>query len=158
MPRAMLPEVRPSSDIYGVTAPHHFFGSEVPICGAAGDQQAALFGQACYRRRHGEKHVRHRLFHADEYGQEGDPFRQRSADDDRLGAGSGVEYALEGSIFVAGSAVQWLRDGLRMIETAAESEQYASKVSQRTAFTSCRRSSVSELRTGKATCAARCSG
>lgn len=128
VPKSMLPEVRPSSEIYGHTASKHFFGHEVPIAGIAGDQQAALFGQACFEQgmvkntygtgcfmlmNTGEKAVRseHGLLTTLAWGIDGK-----------------VTYALEGSIFVAGSALQWLRDGLRMFRDSAESEQYATRV------------------------------
>lgn len=128
IPSSMLPEVRPSSEIYGHVAKKHFFGVEVPIAGIAGDQQAALFGQACYEKgmvkntygtgcfmlmNTGETAVRskHGLLTTIAWGIEGK-----------------VEYALEGSIFVAGSAIQWLRDGLRMFRDSSESERYAEKV------------------------------
>lgn len=129
VPRAMLPEVRPSSHLYGVTVPHHFFGLEVPICGAAGDQQAALFGQACYQEGMVKNTYGTGCFMLMNTGKKAIRSANGLLTTIAWGLDSGVEYALEGSIFVAGSAVQWLRDGLRMIETAAESEQYASKVS-----------------------------
>ncbi|MDN4493342.1 glycerol kinase GlpK [Ureibacillus aquaedulcis] len=128
IPSSMLPEVRPSSEIYGHVSKKHFFGVEVPIAGIAGDQQAALFGQACFESgmvkntygtgcfmlmNTGEKAVRseHGLLTTIAWGIDGK-----------------VEYALEGSIFVAGSAIQWLRDGLRMLRDSSESEQYAQRV------------------------------
>src|SRR5690606_38210781 len=128
VPSPMLPEVRPSSEIYSRTVPQHFFQQEVPIAGAAGDQQAALFGHACFDTgmakntygtgcfmlmNTGEKPVmsNHGLLTTIAWGLEGK-----------------VEYALEGSIFVAGSAIQWLRDGLRMIDDSPSSEEYAMKV------------------------------
>ncbi|MGE7918296.1 glycerol kinase GlpK [Viridibacillus sp. NPDC093762] len=128
VPASMLPEVRPSSEIYAYTAEDCFFGHEAPIAGIAGDQQAALFGQACFDSgmvkntygtgcfmlmNTGEKAVKsdHGLLTTIAWGIDGK-----------------VEYALEGSIFVAGSSIQWLRDGLRMIRNAHESEQYAEKV------------------------------
>ncbi|RWR11636.1 glycerol kinase GlpK [Siminovitchia fortis] len=128
VPSPMLPEVRPSSEIYSRTVPQHFFQQEVPIAGAAGDQQAALFGHACFDTgmakntygtgcfmlmNTGEKPVmsNHGLLTTIAWGLEGR-----------------VEYALEGSIFVAGSAIQWLRDGLRMIDDSPSSEEYAMKV------------------------------
>lgn len=128
VPKVMLPEVRSSSEVYGTTIPYHFFGEEVPIAGAAGDQQSALFGQACYDpgtvkttygtgcfmlMNTGEKPVasEHGLITSIAWGIEGK-----------------VEYALEGSIFVSGSAIQWLRDGLRMFRDAKDSEAYASRV------------------------------
>ena len=128
VPRAMLPEVKPSSHHYGVTVPHHFFGREVPICGAAGDQQSALFGQACYQEGMVKNTYGTGCFMLMNTGKKAVRSGNGLLTTIAWGLDSGVEYALEGSIFVAGSAVQWLRDGLRMIETAAESEQYARKV------------------------------
>ncbi len=128
VPTSMLPEVKQSSEIYGYVSKNHFFGTSVPIAGIAGDQQAALFGQACYESgmvkntygtgcfmlmNTGEKAVRsnHGLLTTIAWGIDGK-----------------VHYALEGSIFVAGSAIQWLRDGLRMLRNSAESENYAERV------------------------------
>lgn len=128
IPKAMLPEVRGSSEIYAHTTDYHFFGHRVPIAGAAGDQQAALFGQRCYIQgsmkntygtgcfmlmNTGEKPVQsdHGLITTIAWGVDGK-----------------VQYALEGSIFVAGSAVQWLRDGLRMLRSSKDSEDYAKRV------------------------------
>lgn len=128
VPKSMLPDVRPSSEVYGHTASKHFFGREVPIAGIAGDQQAALFGQACYEEgmvkntygtgcfmlmNTGEKAVRseHGLLTTLAWGVDGK-----------------VNYALEGSIFVAGSALQWLRDSLRMFRDSSQSEAYAKRV------------------------------
>ncbi|WP_342553260.1 glycerol kinase GlpK [Paenibacillus sp. FSL R7-0652] len=128
IPKAMLPEVRGSSEIYAHTTDYHFFGHRVPIAGAAGDQQAALFGQRCYTQgsmkntygtgcfmlmNTGEKpvHSDHGLITTIAWGVDGK-----------------VQYALEGSIFVAGSAVQWLRDGLRMLRSSKDSEDYAKRV------------------------------
>jgi len=67
VPKSMLPEVRPSSEIYANTIDYHFFGHQVPIAGVAGDQQAALFGQACYQEGMAKKYVRYRLLHVDEH-------------------------------------------------------------------------------------------
>jgi glycerol kinase len=128
VPKSMLPEVKPSSEVYAHSVDYHFFGKEVPIAGAAGDQQAALFGQACFDKgmakntygtgcfmlmNTGEKAVRseHGLLTTIAWGLDGK-----------------IEYALEGSIFVAGSAIQWLRDGMRMLKDAEDSESYAKKV------------------------------
>lgn len=128
IPASMLPEVKSSSEIYGYTDEIHFFGEATPIAGIAGDQQAALFGQACFESgmvkntygtgcfmlmNTGEKAVKsdHGLLTTIAWGIDGK-----------------VEYALEGSIFVAGSAVQWLRDGLRMFRDSSDSEDYATRV------------------------------
>ncbi|PCF65020.1 glycerol kinase [Staphylococcus intermedius] len=128
VPKAMLPEVRPSSEIYCETIDYHFFGQNVPIAGIAGDQQAALFGQACFER--GDV--------KNTYGTGG--FMLMNTGEEAVKSGNGllttiaygidgkVNYALEGSIFVSGSAIQWLRDGLRMINSAPQSEDYAKRV------------------------------
>lgn len=128
VPASMLPDVRPSSEVYGYTDPVVFLGAEVPIAGAAGDQQAALFGQTCFKPGMAKNTYGTGCFMLMNTGD------QLYESDNGLlttiawGIDGKVEYALEGSIFVAGSAVQWLRDGLRLIETAPDSEYYAKKV------------------------------
>jgi glycerol kinase len=128
VPASMLPEVRSSSEVYGNTVPHHFFGSSVPIAGMAGDQQAALFGQACYVKGMAKNTYGTGCFMMMNTGTEPVVSEHGLLTTIAWGIGDRIEYALEGSIFVAGSAVQWLRDGLRMIRTASESETYAEKV------------------------------
>ncbi|MCR4653626.1 MAG: glycerol kinase GlpK [Eubacterium sp.] len=127
IPRCMLPEVVPSSQVYGV-ADAQFFGAEIPIGGAAGDQQAALFGQTGF----GAGEVKNT------YGTGGfllmntgvDPVFSRNGLVTTIawGMNGTVNYALEGSIFVAGAAIQWLRDELRLIDSAMDSEYMAKKV------------------------------
>lgn len=126
IPKEMLPEVRPSSEIYGKTVSYHMFGQEVPIAGVAGDQQAALFGQNCFEAGNIKNTYGTGCFILMNTGNK--PVDSAnglvttiaaSVDDDQ------VQYALEGSVFVAGSAVQWLRDGLRMVEKASQTEKYA---------------------------------
>ena len=183
VPKQMLPEVKESSEIYAKTIDYHFFGQEVPIAGIAGDQQAALFGQACFDRgdvkntygtggfmlmNTGEEAAKTIDYHF--FGQEvpiagiaGDQqaalfgqacfdrgdvkntygtggFMLMNTGEEAVKSESGllttiaygldgkVNYALEGSIFVSGSAIQWLRDGLRMINSAPQTENYASRV------------------------------
>ncbi|WPZ19643.1 glycerol kinase GlpK [Geobacillus subterraneus] len=128
VPKAMLPEVRPSSQVYAKTVPHHFFGVEVPIAGAAGDQQAALFGQACFTEGMAKNTYGTGCFMLMNTGEKAVQSKHGLLTTIAWGIDGKVEYALEGSIFVAGSAIQWLRDGLRMIKTAADSEAYAEKV------------------------------
>ncbi|MFS0824427.1 glycerol kinase GlpK [Bacillus sp. 1P02SD] len=128
VPKSMLPEVRPSSDIYATTAPFHFFGQEVPIAGAAGDQQAALFGQACYEKGMVKNTYGTGCFMLMNTGEKAVPSKHGLLTTIAWGINGKVEYALEGSIFVAGSAIQWLRDGLRMFKDAKDSERYAQKV------------------------------
>jgi glycerol kinase len=128
VPASMLPEVRQSSEVYDKTVPYHFFGYEVPIAGIAGDQQAALFGQTCYEEGEEKNTYGIGCFMLMNTGE-----KAVSSDHGLLttivwGVDGKVEYALEGSIFVAGSAIQWLRDGLRMLTHAKDSEGYATKV------------------------------
>ena len=129
IPRSMLPEVKPSSYLYGETAEYHFFGKRVPIAGIAGDQQAALFGQGCFEVGMVKNTYGTGCFLLMQTGE-----KPVSSDNGLLttiawGLDGRVEYALEGSVFVAGSAVQWLCDGLRMIKSAAQTEEYADRVS-----------------------------
>jgi glycerol kinase len=129
VPRSMLPEIRPSSQVYGETDPEAFFGASVPVAGAVGDQQAALFAQACFEQGQakntygtgsfvlmntGRDAVEHQksLLRTIAYGLEDSP----------------VEYALEGAILVTGSAVQWLRDELQIIDKAEDTEALAASL------------------------------
>ncbi|SDE29728.1 glycerol kinase [Paenibacillus sp. UNCCL117] len=128
IPRAMLPEVRSSSEVYAHTVEHHFFGCRTPIAGMAGDQQAALFGQACFEKGMVKNTYGTGCFMLMNTGEQAVASRHGLLTTIAWGIGGKVEYALEGSIFVAGSALQWLRDGLRMIKSAADSEAYASRV------------------------------
>lgn len=129
IPKSMLPEVRSSSEVYGTTQDHHFQGEEVPIAGVAGDQQAALFGQACYKKGMAKNTYGTGCFMLMNTGEEGVKSKNGLLTTIAWGINGKIEYALEGSIFVAGSAIQWLRDGLRMIKSAEDSESYATKVS-----------------------------
>lgn len=128
IPRSMLPEVKPSSCVYAHTAKYHFYNQEIPIAGIAGDQQAALFGQMCFKEGMAKNTYGTGCFLLMNTGTK--PIRSRHGLVTTIawGLDGKVEYALEGSVFVAGSAIQWLRDGLRMIETAPESEELAAKV------------------------------
>lgn len=128
VPANMLPEVRPSSEIYGNVAGKHFFGHEVPISGIAGDQQAALFGQACFEKGMVKNTYGTGCFMLMNTGQEAVKSKHGLLTTIAWGYEGKVTYALEGSIFVAGSAIQWLRDGLRIIRTSEQSESYATKV------------------------------
>ncbi|HEX7065478.1 MAG TPA: glycerol kinase GlpK [Bacillales bacterium] len=129
VPKAMLPEVRSSSEVYAETATHHFFGENVPIAGAAGDQQAALFGQACFEEGMVKNTYGTGCFVLMKTGSQPVSSKKGLLTTIAWGLDGRVEYALEGSIFVAGSAIQWLRDGLRMLKSASESEKYAERVS-----------------------------
>jgi len=128
VPKSMLPEVRQSSEVYAYTVDYHFFGYTVPIAGIAGDQQAALFGQACFEKGMAKNTYGTGCFMLMNTGEEGVKSNHGLLTTLAWGVDGKVEYALEGSIFVAGSAIQWLRDGLRMIDNAPESENYATKV------------------------------
>ena len=123
----MLPQVKESSEIYGETDPS-FFGGRIPVAGAAGDQQAALFGQACFEK--GET--------KNTYGTGG--FLLMNAGDKPVFSNNGlvttigwglngeITYVLEGSVFVAGAAIQWLRDELHLVDSASDTEYFAGKV------------------------------
>lgn len=128
IPLAMLPEVRPSVGDFGVTDQGTFGGALIPISGVAGDQHAALFGQGCFESGMAKNTYGTGCFMLMNTGEK--PVRSKSGLLTTIawGMDGSVSYALEGSIFIAGAAIQWLRDGLRMIETAADSEYYAGKV------------------------------
>ncbi|MGG2093370.1 glycerol kinase GlpK [Bacillus sp. S13(2024)] len=128
VPASMLPEVRPSSEVYGHTVDYHFFGQNVPIAGIAGDQQAALFGQACFGEGMAKNTYGTGCFMLMNTGEKAVASEHGLLTTIAWGLNGKVEYALEGSIFVAGSAIQWLRDGLRMFQDASESEVYAARV------------------------------
>ncbi|MDW0111703.1 glycerol kinase GlpK [Sporosarcina saromensis] len=128
IPMAMLPEVRMSSEIYAHTDASIFFGAEVPIAGAAGDQQCALFGQACFHEGMAKNTYGTGCFMLLNTGAEPVQSDNGLLTTIAWGIDGNVTYALEGSVFVAGSAIQWLRDGLRMIQKAEDSERYANKV------------------------------
>ncbi|MGA9175233.1 MAG: glycerol kinase GlpK, partial [Thermoactinomyces sp.] len=128
IPASMLPEVRSSSEEYTVTDPGLFFGEEVPISGIAGDQQAALFGQVCFEQGMAKNTYGTGCFMLMNTGSKAVRSKHGLLTTIAWGIDGKVEYALEGSIFIAGSAVQWLRDGLQLIQTAAESEEFAVKV------------------------------
>ena len=128
VPQAMLPEVRPSSFRYGHTTPD-IFGAEIPIAGIAGDQQASLFGQACFAPGMAKNTYGTGCFLLVHTGDR--PVASESGLLTTIAASpteGRPEYALEGSIFIAGAAIQWLRDGLQMIAHSAESEAVAASV------------------------------
>lgn len=128
IPKSMLPEVRSSSEVYANTIDYHFFGESVPIAGIAGDQQAALFGQACFEKGMAKNTYGTGCFMLMNTGEKAVTSDHGLLTTIAWGLNGKIEYALEGSIFVAGSAIQWLRDGLRMIKDAKHSEEYATKV------------------------------
>jgi len=128
IPDSMLPEVKPSSYIYGYTDHQTFGGADIPIAGAAGDQQAALFGQGCFTPGMIKNTYGTGCFIVLNTGES--PIRSRNGLLSTIawGIDGKIEYALEGSVFIAGAAVQWLRDGLRVIGSAEESERLARSV------------------------------
>ncbi|HHW4681197.1 MAG TPA: glycerol kinase GlpK, partial [Xylella taiwanensis] len=128
VPAAMLPDVRSSSDIYGSTQTPYFHGAHIPIAGIAGDQQAALFGQACFEPGMAKNTYGTGCFMLMHTGQKAVESKNGLLTTIAWGINGNIEYALEGSIFVAGSVVQWLRDGLRMLGKARDSQAYADRV------------------------------
>ena len=128
IPMGMLPEVRNSSEVYTTTEKSIFFGEEIPIAGIAGDQQAALFGQTCFKKGMAKNTYGTGCFMLLNTGDEAVRSENGLLTTIAWGLNGKVTYALEGSVFVAGSAIQWLRDGLRMIKTVADSEKYGEKV------------------------------
>ncbi|HEX5064528.1 MAG TPA: glycerol kinase GlpK [Myxococcota bacterium] len=127
VPRAMLPEVRASSGVFGV-ADREWFGAEIPVAGIAGDQQAALFGQRCTSPGQAKNTYGTGCFLLMNTGEKAPRSQSGLVTTIAWGFGGKVEYALEGSVFVTGSAVQWLRDGLRIVQSAAETEALARSV------------------------------
>jgi glycerol kinase len=127
VPRAMLPEVCDTSGVFGVTDPE-WFGAEIPIAGIAGDQQAALFGQGCTRPGQAKNTYGTGCFLLMNTGGQARVSESGLITTIGWGIGGEISYALEGSIFVAGSAVQWLRDGLGLVEQVSETEALAASV------------------------------
>ena len=127
IPMSMLPEVKPSSYIYGQSDPS-IFGAPIKIGGVAGDQQAALFGQTCFKKGMAKNTYGTGCFMLMNTGEKPVMSNSGLVTTIAWGIGDRVEYALEGSIFVAGAAIQWLRDELKLIDSASESEQMAQKV------------------------------
>ena len=127
IPKTMLPEVKPSSCIYGEADPG-FFGGPIPIGGAAGDQQAALFGQTCFKPGEAKNTYGTGCFLLMNTGEKPVFSRNGLVTTIAWGLDGKVTYALEGSIFVAGAAIQWLRDEMRLIDSAQDSEYMAKKV------------------------------
>ena len=127
IPKEMLPEVRPSSGFFGETQ-EQIFGGKIPVMGVAGDQQAALFGQCCFEKGDVKNTYGTGCFLLMHTGKEPIISRHGLLTTIAASTSGDVEYALEGSVFVAGAAIQWLRDGMRMIRTAGQSEEYAKRV------------------------------
>ena len=128
IPTSMLPTVMPSSGVFGETAPE-FFGAPIPIAGVAGDQQAATFGQACYEVGMAKNTYGTGCFMLMNTGAKGVPSQNGLLTTLGWGIGKEIVYCLEGSIFVTGAAVQWLRDGLKAITSSADVEALANTVS-----------------------------
>ncbi|SDY52325.1 glycerol kinase [Proteiniborus ethanoligenes] len=128
IPKSMLPEARPSSEIYGYTDEATFGGAMIPIAGIAGDQQAALFGQACFQPGMAKNTYGTGCFMLMNTGEEMVPSKNGLLTTIAWGVDGKVEYALEGSIFIAGAVVQWLRDELKLIDNAKDSEYFATRV------------------------------
>ena len=127
IPKCMLPEAKPSSCVYGNSDPS-YFGGEIPIGGAAGDQQAALFGQTCFNAGEAKNTYGTGCFMLMNTGEKPVFSKNGLVTTIAWGLDGKVNYALEGSIFVAGAAIQWLRDELRVIDSAPDSEYMATKV------------------------------
>ena len=125
IPEIILPEVKDSSCIYGKTAPYHFFGKEIPIAGVAGDQQAALFGQGCFQEGMAKNTYGTGCFLLMNTGTNPIVSKNGLVTTIAWGYKGKITYALEGSVFVAGSAIQWLRDQMKFFSNSAESEQLA---------------------------------
>ena len=125
IPEAILPEVKSNSEIYGKTIDYHFYGGEVTISGLAGDQQAALFGQLAFDKGMIKNTYGTGSFIIMNTGETMKLSKNNLLTTIGYGINGKVYYALEGSIFIAGSAIQWLRDGLRLIKKSSETEQLA---------------------------------
>ncbi|HYA90274.1 MAG TPA: glycerol kinase GlpK [Thermodesulfobacteriota bacterium] len=128
IPEQILPAVKASSEIYGSTSPEVFLGLEVPVAGIVGDQQGALFGQTCFRKGLSKNTYGTGCFLLMNIGGKPVLSRKNLLTTIAWGIGRRIEYALEGSVFIGGAVVQWLRDGLRMIQRASESERLASSL------------------------------
>jgi glycerol kinase len=128
IPASLLPEVLPSSGLFGATHPDVFFDLEIPIAGVAGDQQSALFGQTCFEPGMAKNTYGTGCFMLMNTGTERVVSQHGLLTTIAWSVDGKVEYALEGSVFIAGAAIQWLRDGLKLIDTAPDSEYYAMKV------------------------------
>jgi glycerol kinase len=127
IPRALLPEVRPTSEIYGETAAE-LFGAPIPIAAAVGDQQAATFGQACFGAGEAKNTYGTGCFLLMNTGEQPVESRHNLLTTIGWGVNGKITYCLEGAVFIAGAAVQWLRDGLGLIRSSAEVEALAASV------------------------------
>jgi glycerol kinase len=127
VPRELLPEVRSSSEVYGETSPE-LFDAPIPVAGVAGDQQAALFGQNCFSRGLAKNTYGTGCFMLMNIGSQPLPSLHQLITTVAWQTGRGTDYALEGSVFIGGAVVQWLRDGLRLVRSSAEIEALAGSV------------------------------
>ncbi len=127
IPKSMLPDVKPSSHVYGLTDPE-FFGGPIKIAGAAGDQQAALFGQTCFTEGEAKNTYGTGCFMLMNTGEKPIFSKNDLLTTIAWGLDGKVVYALEGSVFVAGAAIQWLRDELRVVDSSSDSEYFATQV------------------------------
>lgn len=127
IPKSMLPEVKPSSCIYGESDPE-FFGGPIRIAGAAGDQQAALFGQTCYNEGDAKNTYGTGCFMLMNTGEKPIFSKNDLLTTIAWGLDGKVTYALEGSVYVAGAAIQWLRDELKIVDSSPDSEYFATRV------------------------------
>jgi glycerol kinase len=125
IPEGMLPAAGPSSGRFGLTAAAEFGGAETPIAGLVGDQQGALFGQACFREGQSKNTYGTGCFLLMNTGKKPVPSKNNLLTTVAWGIGPEVEYALEGSIFIGGAVIQWLRDGMKILARASESERMA---------------------------------
>lgn len=128
VPRHILPELKPSSGVMAETHPDVFFGVSIPIAGVAGDQQAATFGQTCFKPGMAKNTYGTALALMMNIGEKPIPSKHGLTTDLAWKIGNRVEYTLEGVIFIGGAVVQWLRDGLKIINSSAECSELASKV------------------------------
>ena len=132
IPKSMLPEVKPSSCVYGHTDEGMLSGAQIPIAGCAGDQQAALFGQTCFEEGSAKNTYGTGCFMLMNTGEKMVESKNGLLTTIAWGVDGKVEYALEGSIFIAGAAIQWLRDELKILYNAKQSEFYANNVKDTT--------------------------
>lgn len=128
IPLSMLPEVKPSCSLFGYVD-KSILGKEIPISSAIGDQQASLFGQACFKAGMAKNTYGTGCFLLANTGNEAVISKNKLLTTIAWGIGEKIDYALEGSVFVAGSAIQWLRDGLKIIQTARQCDEFAETVS-----------------------------
>jgi len=130
IPESMLPDVRHSSEVYGKTDPELFGGTAIPIAGIAGDQQAALFGQGCFAPGTAKNTYGTGCFMLMNTGEKAVKSENGLLTTIAWGLDNKITYALEGSVFIAGAAIQWLRDNLKLIRTAADSEKAAAELAE----------------------------